>query len=195
MVRVLIQNQIIKMIAYYYTGADAYNAAQTDKDKSLGGYVSSSPLPNDIVGALFGDISNYTISNKLRETKAVVLKNQTGSDATSITTWFENLSTHPYINLEIAAVSLYEDTTCTPSKFSMEQIINMRATPISATFYSPSEVGSAVGLGDLAPGEMIGIWIRMTLKPEVQDYLTCENLASEPIVEVEEDVVWHLDWT
>lgn len=183
------------MIKYYFTGADNYLDAQVDKDKSLGGYVSSSPIPNDLLGALFGDISAYTVEKKFKDTKAIVIKNETGAAITGITTYFTNQATVPFLKIEIAAVQLTEDTSCTPSKFSMEKIINMRSTPINAVFAEPVDIGSAVSLGDLDINEMLGIWIRISLKDNVSDNFTCENLNNNPITETQEQIDWHLDWT
>ena len=184
------------MIAYYFTGADSYLAAQTDKDKSLGGFPSSSPVSNDIVGNLFGDISDYTIANNFRETKALILKNEDLVDAISISTWFDNLANNPFVNIEIAAVALTVNTNCVPPQFSMERIPNMRGTPIGATFYTADTVGTAVSLGNLAAGAMLGIWLRMTLKPNIHaTYYSSAALLANPITETEEPIIWHLDWT
>jgi hypothetical protein len=170
-------------------------AAQIDKDKSLGGFVSSSPIPNDLIGNLFGEISAYTIENNFRETKALVIKNE-GSAATGLTTWFENLATHPFVNIEIAAVALTENVLCTPHQFSMEKITSMRGTPIGATFYTANSIGTAVSLGNLAAGAMLGIWLRMTLKPNIQStYYSAAALAAAPLTEQEDPIVWHFDWT
>jgi len=184
------------MITYFFTGADSYLAAQPDKDKSLGGFVSSSPVPNDIIGALFTDVSFYTVTNNLRETKAIVIKNETGSLVTALTTWFENMAVSPFVELEIAAVALTEDTTCTPSTFSMEKISNVRGTPINATFYKPDTLLGAVNLGNIANTEMLGLWLRMTLKDDIQDtYYSCDALNTSPLTETQDKVVWHFDWT
>ena len=157
------------MIKYFYTGADDYLGAQIDKDKSLGGFVSSSEVPNDLVGSLFGEISSYTIDNDFRETKAIVIKNETGGDITGITTYFNNTATSPYLKIEIASVALTEDTSCTPSKFSMEKIVNSKASPVNAVFAEPTSSGTAVGLGNLTANSMLGIWIRVSLKSDIKD--------------------------
>lgn len=185
------------MITYFFTGADDYLDTQIDKDKSLGGYISSSSVPNDLVGNLFGEISSYTIDQDFRETKAIAIKNETGSDITDLTTYFNNLATNPFLKIEIAAVALTEDTSCTPSKFSMEKIINMRATPVNAVFAEPTSAGTAVSLGALANGSMLGIWIRVSLKSDVRDNFSCstldDNFGTTP--EKKEEIEWHLSWT
>ena len=46
----------------YFTGANSFKDEQKDKDKSLGGYMASTRVPNDVFGNLFGEVSYYGLS-------------------------------------------------------------------------------------------------------------------------------------
>ena len=60
----------------FYTGATEYLEPQNSPRLSIGGFVSSSPLPNDILNGIFGSISDYKAVNGLKEVRGVVLKNE-----------------------------------------------------------------------------------------------------------------------
>lgn len=186
------------MIEIYYTGADSYLKAQTDKDKSLGGYVSSSPVPNDFMGALFGDISNHSLDSEYQDTKAIVLKKGPGPTAAiNIMTWFENLATQPFVQIEIASVALNSSVVDGNTVYYMEKIPNMRSTPTMATFYKPDTLAGAVNLGNIPQGWMLGIWLKLTILPNTKDnfYSTQALEQNGNPTEKSDKIIWHLDWT
>ena len=69
---------------FYYTGSEFYNAVQNNVEKSIGGYLSSSQVPNQSLNNVFSDISKISKEQGLVETKAIVLKNTTGTDVTNV---------------------------------------------------------------------------------------------------------------
>ena len=116
----------------YLTGASnslakSSEAPQTDVSKSLGGYISSSMVPNGNVNALFDTISLSTLKNKPKETIAIALVNK-----------FENVVSNVEIKMvtkkdaigkfKIAAVNVSED-------YLMEHIENRYSEPIQAEFH------------------------------------------------------------
>lgn len=60
---------------FFYSGANNLDDPQTLPNKSLGGYRSSTVIPNGKVNSIFNDFSNYTIQNEVVETKAIFVKN------------------------------------------------------------------------------------------------------------------------
>lgn len=65
------------MISLYYTGSDSYLKEQKNPNQSLGGFVSKSLVPSNLLEAFFSDISNFSIQNDLTEIKMFALKNET----------------------------------------------------------------------------------------------------------------------
>ena len=59
----------------YYSGANSVGDTQVNPIKSLGGNISSTLIPYGNLNDLFNDVSNKTIQESLRETKAFFIKN------------------------------------------------------------------------------------------------------------------------
>ena len=181
----------------YYTNPDGANAVQSDPDKSLGGWLSITQLPNDLMGNLFGTISEWGIDNDLRETKALMLINDTGNLATSITLHYENASTDEYSDIEMAVVSI---TTDGSGNATMENIVSTRALPVIGTFVSNKDIGNAISLPDMADGEVLGIWIKRTLnQTNIAAAKACDtlftNYEAETPIETKEDISIVINYT
>lgn len=116
----------------YLTGAanslaKSQEAPQTDVSKSLGGYISSSVVPNGSVNALFDTISLHTLKDKPQEIIGIALINKFETDVTDVTV--KMVTRKNYIGkFKVAAVSIGSD-------FCMEHIDNRYAEPIQAEFH------------------------------------------------------------
>ena len=142
----------------YLTGAStsiakSLDAPQTDAAKSLGGYVSSTPVPNGELNALFDLISAYTLEKKQKETIALALVNKLNQAVTDVTLKIvvgkDNLAT-----FRIAAVALN-------SSMAMESIPNRYSEPMSAEFYRADFTRASVDIEILNPagvGEEIALY-------------------------------------
>lgn len=144
-----------------YSGAIAYLQPQPNPSASLGGFVSSSIVPNLRINSLFSDGSYFSSKNGSVETKALILENETSSGITALTIGYE-YSTNPDFKIEIAIVSL-------TSNQLMEQIGNVRDTPYYATFSEANidpaaspPIDNTLDIGNLAANTRLGIWIRRT---------------------------------
>lgn len=116
----------------YLTGAanslaKSQEAPQTDVSKSLGGYISSSLVPNGSVNALFDTISLHTLKDKPQEMIAIALINKFDTNVMNVTV--KMVTRKNYIGkFKIAAVNVGAD-------FCMEHIDNRYAEPIQAEFH------------------------------------------------------------
>jgi hypothetical protein len=169
----------------YYTGSDAYNEAQDDKDKSLGGFKSSTLIPNDLANNLFGDISMYSLNDKLRETRALIFLNDAGSALTNLYIHFDK-ATGALGTFEVAAVAI---TPNQAGEVFMESIGNIRATPFTGTFVEADGVANKQLLSaSLADNTYLGLWIRRRLTSADKTQFECdtlnENFISDPKVPV-----------
>ena len=135
----------------YLTGANtslrkSSEAPQTDTAKSLGGYVSSTPVPSGELNALFDLISAYTLEKKPRETIAVALINKLTQPIKDVTLKIvvekDNIAT-----FKVAAVALSES-------LSMEHIANRYAEPMAAEFHKVDFQRASVDIEILNPASV-----------------------------------------
>lgn len=108
--------------------ASQSSAPQPMISRSLGGYVSSSPVPNGSINNLFDLISMYTLKNKTQETIAIALINEFDFDVKNVTLKIVG-SPDRLCDFNVAAVTINK------SNYLMEHIDNKYAKPIQATFY------------------------------------------------------------
>src|SRR5574344_1835612 len=142
----------------YLTGADTSLikspvAPQNDSAKSLGGYISSTPVPNSEINILFDLISSYTLETKKKETIALELINKLSQAVTNVTLRVvvkkDNL-----VTFKIAAVRLSDSK-------AMERISNRYAEPLDATFYNADFQRASVDIQITNPagiGEEIALY-------------------------------------
>ena len=128
-------------------------APQNDAGKSLGGYVSSTPVSSGEVNALFDLISSYTLEKRKRETIALGLVNKLSQAVTNVTLKIvvdkENLAT-----FRVAAVALN-------NSMAMEKIANRYAEPMSAEFHNADFQRASVDIEITNPasaGEEIALY-------------------------------------
>ena len=117
----------------YLTGAETSLAkspiaSQTDVAKSLGGYISSTPVPNAAVNTLFDLISSETLRNRQKETIAIALVNKLPQAVTDVKLRFIS-SKEDVALFKVAAVSVGED-------YAMDSIANRYQEPMNVEFHS-----------------------------------------------------------
>lgn len=127
----------------YLTGAQAslkrsQDNSQTDVNKSLGGYVSSSPVPNNALNVLFDLLSAYTLEKRQKETIAIGLINQFNYPVKDVELKIVTNDSNEAI-FKVAAVSVGAD-------YQMEQIANRYQEPLNAEFFDASFYRAAVEL-------------------------------------------------
>lgn len=131
----------------YLTGASSSSksneAPQDDTMKSLGGYISSSPVPNGALNALFDLVSVKTIKERNKETVAIGLINKF-DDAVSD------------VSLKIVGeqdnVCCFKIAATTVDKnYCMEHISNRYAEPINAEFYDATFFRGSVDVEIITP--------------------------------------------
>lgn len=159
----------------FFTGASKGDEPQPSPSLSLGGYVSSSPLPNGAINNLFGSISQYGKELKSKEVRAIVLKNETLA-ITNPTLFYDNVSEEPITNYRFAFVTLAEDEC----GWYMERISQGDSLPINATFIDPRTESNAVSLGAIPVGGYMGIWVERTYNVAgINTADSCENLLAK----------------
>ena len=159
----------------YYTGADGFEQAQTSSLLSLGGYPSSSQLPQGI-DKLFGSISQKDLREGSVITKALSLKNQTGELVSGAKIYYKNDSEFPVASYRMAIVIMGADDC---SKSIMEKIANASDSPVDAIFIDNVGSDNALTFPDLAIDQHIGVWIeRRVNNIKGQESISCEFLLN-----------------
>lgn len=107
--------------------ANSGGMPQDDPMKSLGGYVSISPVPNAALNSLFDLVSLKSIKEKTKETIAIALINKLSKPVSDVNLKIVS-GQDSVCSFKIAAVSLDEN-------YCMEHISNRYSQPIMAEFY------------------------------------------------------------
>jgi hypothetical protein len=179
-----------------YTGASMPNAPQINADKSLGGYVSSTGIPNGRLSNLFSLISKSDVLQNRSVIRMITLKNTTGGDVTNVVVYTN--TTGGKVKLKLAAVAPALDANNNPV---FETVFDSNTLPYQATLDYHEGVDNAIQAGIIADGAVIGIWILREIDeskfPELNTTLTGKELADlleAAITEGEETVSLQIDY-
>lgn len=138
----------------YYTGAKTPNAIQIDSEKSLGGFVSSTPVPNSRIGNLFSGISKSVIIENRKEIRLIALKNTTGVAIANLIIFTNNKNKS--FKFKIAAVA---SGTNSLNEIVFEEVQDGESLPYQAALTENELEINALSVGAMAIGQVIGIWI------------------------------------
>lgn len=134
----------------YLTGASSSiaktnDSPQTDVSQSLGGYISTSMVPNGSINSLFDMISLSTLKNRYKETIAIALVNKFDVVVKDVS--IKMVTKKDYIGkFKIAAVGVGDD-------FLMEHIPNRYSEPIQAEFHDVDFYRASVKAEIINPAE------------------------------------------
>ncbi len=185
----------------YYTGAANAGDSQTRPSMSLGNYISSVEVPNDMLGATLGEISRLLVQENKKQVFCLALTNTTGSTATDVTIYYDypvNEDDEPInkYKLELAFVTPTEDSDGNPY---FEKISSNQASPIAATFDEYDGEANEVNVGNILSGKSLGIWFKATLVPENVAEKTCTVLHEEfeagTEVEKQQEISFSISYT
>lgn len=132
----------------YLTGAQyslkrTEDNPQADPAKSLGGFISSSPVPNGSLNALFDLVSSNMLIERPRETLAIALINKLAVSVSNVELKIV-VGNKPICAWRIAAVAPNDS-------LAVESIPNRYAEPLNATFYDATFVRAAIEFDVITP--------------------------------------------
>lgn len=160
----------------FYTGAFSNEAPQVSADKSLGGYVSSSLIPNGRLNNIFSQISKSTVINKKQEIRMIALKNTTGSSITNAKI-YTNIADGS-VKLKVAAVA----PAIVNGVPVFESIQDSNSLPYQASLDLHEGEVNAINTGIILPNAIIGIWILREIDAtKYPDLLPTGNLTTEQL--------------
>lgn len=158
---------------FLYTGAKIFNDKQDNYLLSLGGFISSTIVPNDRLNNIFSDISYLSFTNNTTECKALILENVSGVIVQNVRLGYK-YPTNKIFKMEIAAVAL---SVSSPQQ--IEKIANSTDIPYYANFaeamISQDETtDDSINIGNLANNARIAIWFKKSIvdPAPITDYYT-----------------------
>lgn len=159
------------MLKLYYTVSSGYLDIQGNYINSLGGFPSSTEVPNDVFDNLFDEISLSEIKDVKTQYRAIIVKNESEEVIENIELWFEKKDSN-ICSYQIGATLLSND-----EQPFMEHIPSVYSKPLYTQLYDAT-VDSKVSIGNLNPGQMIGLWLSRTADKEkaLEEY----NNVAEP---------------
>jgi len=163
----------------YYTGANNFKDTQTDPRLSLGGYISSSEVANDTVGALFSSLSQRALQNPQVETKAVALYND--SDITkTYKIYYTNDSANPITSYKMA-FALPATTDC--GEQYVEKIDSANQLPVNASWIDNRTNDNAVYI-TVQPQSYVVLWISRYINvSKVRQTMNCDVMSADTPIE------------
>ena len=161
------------MLRFYYTVSSGYNSPQTKVSDSLGGYKSSTLVPNDVFGNLFDEISLNLASNPHSQYVALVLKNEGTETLKNVELWFSSVTDNPYGTITVGAIGMGKDENDNPVTPRTSSIYEK---PYWIQFYDATE-DDKVTLGDIESDAEICLWFSRVLDGKIirEDYNNVEE--------------------
>lgn len=147
----------------FYTGAIQNGAIQEDPSKSLGGWVSSSPIQNNVFDNLFGKIDYSQIKNDLKPIRVIAFQNTSTTPIASLRVWVEHLPT-TFSTYKIGLVLNSIDPNCNFSYF--EQIRNQFGEPFYCELHDVEGEQNAISIENIPAGQFVGIFVQRNLISE-----------------------------
>jgi hypothetical protein len=186
----------------FYTGATIAQGVQNDPFQSLGGFASSSPVPNNALNNLFSDLSYTGAMQKKQVTRGLILQNTLGFDCTDV------LFGYQYPAFVGATFKLLTAIVTVNSSQSIERIPNSDGTPIYATFTEANivpadSVNNSIDLGPIANNAMLGVWLQLNILsalvppsfPDLPTEIAWWQAQSLPTLNLLQTIVFSIEYT
>ena len=175
----------------FYTGAVQANFPQNISVKSLGGYVSSTVVPNNLVSNIFSPLSTSDIKSQKKQLRCIVLKNTFQTEVTNVQIFTEiEEDSKSNINLGFQ-VEMFVDKC---GEVYTESIQQSDQLPYYITFNNYTEL-EPFTIPSILPGNSVAIWLSrepilesQVIIPNPLGKTDCE-LEFETLQEIEENTL------
>lgn len=143
------------------TGSAGDAAAQADPNASLGKYVSQTQLSATALNNLFDNVTGDENATSEAEYRLIFVHNNHAT--------LTLLSPVVWLQAETAggaSIAISVDTTAASAKGSAsaqaKQVADENTAPATQTFSAPTTKAGGLALGDIAAGQVKGVWVRRT---------------------------------
>ena len=167
------------MLELRYTGAKTSSETQYSPSKSIGGYVSTSKIPNDDFNNIFSEISILAKQNKKREARLIALKNITSSNVEDVIIAFSFTSSD--VTYRYGFVDPNSDT----NGEYFEKLNSGQELPTYATLNTIVS-GQQIEVGAIDANSSIGLWLIRDLTTAFVTPLTCDQIEAQGTLSTEE---------
>jgi len=163
---------------FFYTGASQDNIQQNSPSKSLGGYISSTIIPNSLIGNIFPSISYRNVTDGVEQIRAIALKNTFPTVLSNIKIY----TTTPEDSIGFLTIGLVTPFVDSCDKPYLEFIQVEDQSPYYVEFLEVEGVDNAITISSLEPNQIVGLWIKRTVTQSEEYNLsdpsaTCAVLA------------------
>lgn len=178
----------------YYTNSLKPLEEQNQPSRSVGGFISTSPVGNDLFGAVFSEISKLDEEELTPETVCLAFKNEQDVPIYNIKFTFyldDNAISNLSVGFEAASVD-----DCSNKFF--ESIPNTRSKPIQTTLSAVTD-GITFEVAELASGDYLGVWLRREIDSGAVTPKSCDQLyedyQNDVSPETTEEISLEIDWS
>jgi hypothetical protein len=170
-------------IKYFLSGASEDEGVQEDPDASLGNYRSSTEVEDATLNNLFDNVSGDEAAAGDTEYRAIFVQN-THATLTwlGVKLW---IVAQPDERLTKESFEVGVEPPSEQPDGYIQTIMDESTAPEDVDFSAPANKGAGISIGDLAPGEIYGIWVKRIVPEgaEVKDsaevQIRCEGDTGE----------------
>lgn len=155
------------MIDIFYSGAESYNKPQTQPNKSIGGFMSSTKILNNKNHTLFQQETYRILSDKKSEYICLILKFPAG-DVEDVLIGIEKLNANTNYSIALGFSELSES-------FEVEKIQDMYTEPYGVTFQPETyasdddDTANMFDIGSRTTTKTIALWLRRDLNKDIAE--------------------------
>lgn len=136
--------------------------------RSLGSYISNTPIPNSQLGNIFGQLTLSSILKNKRDTKLIVIQN-----LSSLPQTFSIYTELPEDSLYVVKIAFSLPATDQCDNKYFEQISSPDQLPYTSVLTLHEGLENAITTGTIQPNAYFGIWLCREIRSEVvQQYTT-----------------------
>jgi hypothetical protein len=160
----------------FYTGSDTPQGVQKLSEKSLGGYISSTIVPNGILNNLFSTFTKSDVDSKRNQTRVIALTNLTSAPIPNISL-YTSIPNGSFVDIKLGVSEPFFDKCGNPN---FEKLDTEEASPYYTTYGSYTSISPLVFAGPLDVGASIAIFIQ-----RLPDYDNIPNFCDSTIPSVD----------
>jgi hypothetical protein len=180
------------MIYLYYTGAASFNKPQQDVTKSLGGYISSSIIPNARLNSIFSDNSLRNKNTSDIEVMCIAVKNIATVDLTNFSLYCDFVQ--PNLNYTIEA-AIVEPSLDDCNNLVFEKLNSSGDLPYYGEFHDIVTHANEINIGTFEKGKYIGIYLCKKYIGNINNQNPCEPIDTDiPETNTTEEIAFHFSW-
>jgi len=152
----------------FYTVVNLEGQPNGDPNFSLGGFCSSSIVPSESMGSVFGGLSEYALEKKKPQYICICLKNVFPHSVKNILFWLDFDDEQYYQCKYRVGFSL-------PNNRQFENVPSIFAKPVYVEFDTAHGMNDAIELPNMQPDDVIGVWFERRINDDNSEVIGRSN--------------------